>query len=179
MSIVLSTTRKRSAATAQAIHSLMEKLEDRRMLAADVRLVGITGNLESGEPGFGRDETLYDIQFGSPGTSDPAFLDGFQDVATNPPDTILTVSNTVGVTEGFSSLRVEVEQGTGAYWGIQSTNVVDLLKAGATQLSYDLTLNNIELNGGAFGGGADNSFNGFAQNNVLSVSISTQQNGWI
>jgi hypothetical protein len=164
----------------QAIHSLMERLEERRMLAGDVRLVGITGNQQSSDPLYaGLDETLYDIKYGSAGTSDPTFMDGFEDITTNPPDTVLTISNTIGVTEGHGALRVEVDNGVNAFWGIRSGNVIDSILAGATTFSYDLTLTNIELNGGAFGGGTDNSFNGYAQNNELAVVINTPTNGFI
>ena len=60
----------------QAVHSLMERLEERRLLSGDVRLIGITGNQDSGDTGFGNDETLYDIKYASAGTTDPTFLDG-------------------------------------------------------------------------------------------------------
>ena len=173
MSIETGAIHKKSRAIRQAVHSLMERLEERRLLSGDVRLVGITGNKQGELPPelVGTDETLWEIHYGSAGTTDPAFLDGFADVTPNPPDTILSISTTTGVTQGKGALRVEADQG--GYWGIRSPNLVDLLQAGVNTLSYDLTLNNIELNGGSFGGGTDNSFNGYAQNNALAVQISS------
>ena len=161
------------------VHSIMEGLEERRLLSTDIRLIGITGNFQSGDPGFGNDETLYELKYGSPGTSDPAFLDGWEDIASNAPDTKLTVSDQFGVTEGHTSLRVEVDNGVGAFWGIRSGNVVDALRNGATTLRYDMTLLNKELNGGSYGGNGDDSFNGYAQNNELAVVINTPTNGFI
>jgi len=102
-----------------------------------VRLIGITGNFQSGDPGFGNDEVLYDIHYGAAGSTDPAFLDGFEDIAQNPPDTKLSISDTIGVTEGHAALRVDVDNGVGAYWGIRSPNVVEALRNGATTLTYD------------------------------------------
>src|SRR5688500_13124799 len=122
----------------------VESLEHRRLLAGEIpRLVGISGNQQN--PAY-LDETLYDISYDMPGTRDPRFLDGFADVA-NLPDTVLSVSAPLGVTHGYGALRVDVPQRTNAYWGFSSSNVVDLLKAGATSLSYDMTLINRELNG--------------------------------
>jgi hypothetical protein len=167
-------------AARNAVHSLMERLEERRLLSGDVRLIGITGNQNSNDfPTYGNDETLYDIKYGAAGTDDPAFMDGFEDISFNAPDTKLTISNTVGVTQGHGALRVDVDNGVNAFWGIRSGNVVDSLLGGATTLSYDMTLNNIELNGGSFGGGDDNSFNGYAQNNELAVVINTPTDGFI
>ena len=99
----LSTRKARGNLLRQAVHSLMEGLEERRLLSGDIRLIGITGNLNSGAPNFGNDETLYDIHYGSAGTSDPAFMDGFEDIAGNAPDTKLTISDTIGVTEGHGA----------------------------------------------------------------------------
>src|SRR2546423_4691313 len=137
------------------IHSIFEKMEERRLLSGGIQLVGITGNQQNADY---LDETLYDIKYGASGTSDPTFLDGFEDITSNPPDTQLSISTTSGVTEGQGALRVDVDNGVGAFWGIRSPNVVDMLKTGATTLSYDLTLTNQELNGGSYGGGTDNSF---------------------
>jgi hypothetical protein len=153
----------------------MEVLEHRRLLAGEMpRLIGISGN-----QGIDSDETLYEVHYGLPGTRDATFLDGFADITGNPPDTVLSISNPLGATQGYSALRVDVPQGTNAFWGFSSPNVVDLLKAGATTLSYDMTLTNIELNGGSFGEGEDNSFNGFAQNNELAVVINAPTGGFI
>ncbi|HEV8607148.1 MAG TPA: hypothetical protein VGQ99_17545, partial [Tepidisphaeraceae bacterium] len=160
----------------QACRALFEKLEDRRLLSGDFRLIGITGNQQNSAY---LDETLYNISVGTVGTSDPIFLDGFSDIPSNLPDTVLSIRTDVGVSQGKAALRVEVEPDVNAYWGIMSPNVLDLLKAGASQLSYELTLNNIDLNGGSFGGGADNSFTGYAQNNALAVVINTPSNGFI
>src|SRR5437773_1244326 len=169
--------RFRSSVHARAvIHSVLEKLEERRLLSDGIQLVGITGNQQN--PDY-LDETLYDIKYGSSGTSDPTFLDGFEDITSNPPDTQLSISTTIGVTEGLGALRVDVDNGVNAFWGIRSPNVVDMLKTGATTLSYDLTLTNQELNGGSYGGGTDDSFNGYAQNNELAVVINTSTNGFI
>ena len=176
---ILKANRKKSRATAHAVHALVERLEERRLLSGDVRLIGITGNQDSNDPGFGNDETLYDVSVGQPGTHDPTFLDGWEDITTNPPDTVLSVSTTFGVSQGKGALRVDVDNGVGAYWGIRSPNIVDLLAAGVTEFGYDLTLDNKELNGGAYGGNGDDSFNGYAQNNELAVQISTPTNGFI
>jgi hypothetical protein len=158
---------------------LMEGLEERRLLSGELpRLIGITGNQQSDNPAY-IDETLYEIFYGLPGTRDARFLDGFADIAGNAPDTILSVATAVGATQGYGALRVDVPQGTNAFWGFNSPNVVDLLKAGATSLSYDLTLRNIELNGGSFGDPPDDSFNGFAQNNELAVVINAPTGGFI
>ena len=157
--------------------AVMEGLEHRRLLAGDVpRLVGITGNQQNSAY---EDETLYDVFYDLPGTRDERFLDGFADIPGNPPDTVLSISNPLGATQGYSALRVDVPQGTNAYWGFSSPNVVEMLKAGASMLSYDLTLRNIELNGGAFGEGEDNSFNGFAQSNELAIVINAPTGGFI
>ena len=160
----------------RACGAVVERLEERRLLAGQVHLIGITGNQQN--PAF-TDETLYEISYGTPGTTDAKFLDGFVDVASNAPDTILSAGTGVGVTQGLGSLRVQVPQGQNAFWGMNSGNVVDALAAGATSLSYDMTLNNIELNGGAFNGGTDDSFNGFAQSNQLAVAINAPAGGFI
>src|SRR6185295_14682391 len=94
----LSTRKARGNSLRQAVHSLMEKLEERRLLSGDIRLIGITGNLQSGDANFGNDETLYEINYGSAGTSDPTFLDGFENIAT--PADVLTISDSFGVSEG-------------------------------------------------------------------------------
>src|ERR1051325_2072864 len=163
----------------QVVHSIIEQLEERRLLSGDIRLIGITGNQDSGDTGFGNDETLYDIKVASAGTTDPTFLDGWEDITANPPDTKLSISDTIGVSQGHGALRVDVDNGVGAFWGIRSPNVVDLLRNGATVLSYDMTLLNKELNGGAYGGNGDDSFNGYAQNNELAISINTPSGGFI
>src|SRR5947208_203160 len=121
----------------QAVHSLMERLEERRLLSGDVRLIGITGNQDSGDTGFGNDETLYDIKYGAGGTTDPTFLDGWEDITGNPPDTKLSISDSIGVSQGHGALRVDVDNGVGAFWGIRSPNVIDQLRNGAQVLSYD------------------------------------------
>ena len=113
------------------------------------------------------------------GTSRGAGTDGFTDIASNAPDTVLTPVSGVGVTHGTQALRVEVPQGSGAFWGFETPNVVDTLKGGATTLSYDMTLIGQELNGGSFGGGADTSFNGFAQSNELAVVVAAPSGGFI
>lgn len=152
--------------------SYTEPLEDRRLFAAvaadlDVRLIGITGNQQNAD--F-RDETLYDISYAGDGIHPSApFLDGFEAIPDQPPVT-LTPGAPQGATQGGGSLRVSVPQGQNQFWGVRSGNVVDALKAGATKLTYDLTLIGQELNGGSFSG-EDNSFNGFAQSNELAVVI--------
>jgi hypothetical protein len=164
-----------------ATRSICEKLEDRQLLSHETRLIGITGNDPSGNPdpvNF-TSETLWDIVVGPSGSDEPMFLDGFEDVASNPPDLTLSAVNNIGVTHGGGALRVDAPQDPNLYWGIRSPNLVEGLKAGYTTLSYDMTLNNIELNGGSYGGGADNSFNGWAQSRALSVAVNTTANGWI
>src|SRR4051812_28155679 len=99
--------------TRRAIDCVLERLEERRLLSGDVRLVGITGNQQN--PDY-LDETLYDIKYGSSGSTDKAFMDGFEDIASNAPDTKLSISTTVGVTEGKGALRVDVPQDQNAYW---------------------------------------------------------------
>jgi hypothetical protein len=156
----------------------VEHLEQRQLLAAGGRLIGITGN--QGHPELGYiDETLWEITYGEPGSKDPVLLDGFADIVGNPPDTVLSISGSVGVTNGKGALRVDVPNGVGAFWGFQSPNIVDALKAGANLLMYDMTLTNVELNGGSYGGGTDNSFNGFAQSNELAIVINTPTGGFI
>lgn len=113
------------------------------------------------------------------GAAQAAGPDGWDDIASNPPTVVLTPVTGIGVTHGTQSLRAEVPQGQNAFWGIMSPNIVDQLKAGATGLSYDETLNGQELNGGAFGGGTDDSFNGFAQSNELAVVIAAPAGGFI
>ena len=149
-----------------------------------VRLIGNTGNRgDAGGSDPENDETLWNVLFGNGPTTDPAFLDGWEDVVPNPPNTVLSSVRGIGVTQGTGALRVEVPQSTTepAFWGIRSPNVVDLLRTGATQLSYDMTLTGIELNGGSFGpaGDPDNSFNGFAQSNELAVVIAAPSGGFI
>jgi hypothetical protein len=121
---------------------------------------------------------------GFAGTSNAQDTDGWIDS----PDgggivTPLSNSTTVGVTRGTQSLRVDVPQGVGAFWGPATRNVVAELAAGATTLSYDETLIGVELNGGSFGAvfpdPGDNSFNGFAQSNELAVVISAPAGGFI
>jgi hypothetical protein len=168
----------KSGAVRRACHSVLERLEDRRLFAGiagafdDVRLIGITGNQESPPE---EDETLYELNL-LPGAPVPAgALDGFEDFS-NPPDTVLSVSFQNGVTQGSSALRVDVPQRSGAYWGIRSGNVADLLRSGATQLSYDMTLIGRELNGGF--AGTDNSFSGWAQGNDLAIAMNGGV-GWV
>ena len=164
MSYRRSTLRRRSA--------VLEILEDRRLLsvAAGVtpwRMIGVSGNQQNDAY---EDETLYEITPPVPGTTE-----GFVDVG-NPPDTILSVVTDNGVSHGSSALRVETPQfenegDPNPFWGFRSPNVAEQLRAGVTTLSYDLTLINRQLNGGDFGGGADDSFNGYAQSNELAVVI--------
>ena len=143
----------------QASLAGLENLEPRRLFAVTTgTLIGISGNQQNDAY---EDETLYQIDYALPGTTSGPFLDGWEDVKPNPPDAVLSLSNTVGVSQGSGALRVEIPNSStaGYFWGIRSPNVVDLLKAGATTLSYDMTLIGQELNGGSFdpaSGGIDN-----------------------
>jgi hypothetical protein len=112
-------------------------------------------------------------------TTRAAGLDGWSDATDGgvEPDTVLTPVTGIGVTRGEGSLRVEVPQGNGVFWGPMTGDVGSALLAGANLLSFDLTLTNIELNGGAYGGGTDDSFNGFAQSNELAVVVATDAAG--
>jgi hypothetical protein len=168
------------AITAAAI-PLFERLEDRRLLAGEARLIGISGNQggNNPDPGTTPDEALYEIVLGEDGTTDPRYLDGFEDIVGNAPDTVVSVSSRVGVSHGGGALRVEVQPDVDAFWGVRSGNVIDLLRSGLSNLSYEMTLNNVELNGGAFGGGADNSFTGYAQSNELAIVINAPSGGFI
>lgn len=171
------TVRERRGVIGQACRAAIEGLEERRLLSSgQVHLIGITGNQQN--PDF-PDETLFDIAYGASGTTDPRFLDGFSDIASDAPDTVLSAQTSVGVTQGLGALRVDVPQGQSAFWGFNSGNIAAALAGGATSLSYDMTLNNIELNGGSFSGGTDDSFNGFAQSNQLAVVINTPSGGFI
>src|SRR4051812_10376124 len=85
--------------------SLLERLEERRLMAGDVRLVGITGYDHSLT-----DHTLYDITVATPDAIDKSFFDGWQDIANIAPDTTLTISTSTGVSQGHGALRVEVDQ---------------------------------------------------------------------
>ena len=117
---------------------------------------------------------------GMAGASHAAGLDGWSDAPDGgalEPDTVLTPVTDVGVTNGSGALRVEVPNGVGVFWGPMTGNVGAALAAGATTLSFDLTLINVELNGGSFGGGEDNSFNGYAQSNELAVVVATNAPG--
>jgi hypothetical protein len=119
--------------------------------------------------------------FGTAGAAHGVGLDDWIDAPDGPPepDTVLTAVTGTGVTNGTGALRVEVPQGAGVFWGPATKNIVDILAGGATAYSYDLTLIGQELNGGAFGGGTDDSFNGFAQNNELAVVINAPAGGFI
>src|SRR5688572_861617 len=167
-------------AVRRACVATVESLEERRMLAGEFKLIGITGNQQaSSGPFVGLDETLFEISYVTPGQpTPPALLDGFGDIVPNAPDTVLSVSTAVGVTQGRGSLRVDVPQ-AGGFWGFWTGNVIDALKNGANRLSYDMTLTNIELNGGSYGGGTDDSFNGFAQVNEIAVVIAAPAGGFI
>ena len=73
----------------QACRAAIEGLEERRLLSSGqkVHLIGITGNQQN--PDF-PDETLFDIAYGASGTTDPRFLDGFSDIASDATDTVLS-----------------------------------------------------------------------------------------
>ena len=159
------------------LRASLEALETRRLMAETGTLVGITGNQQN--PDF-LDETLYTITYATPGTTSGPFLDGFEDVS-NPPDTVLSLATAHGVTSPGGALRVDVPQGQNAFWGFRSPNVVTALQAGATTLTYDMTLIGQELNGGSFGEppSEDNSFNGYAQSNELAVVIAAPTGGFI
>jgi hypothetical protein len=156
----------------RAVNSAVEHLEGRRLLAITApTLVGITGNQQN--PLY-EDETLYTVNLAG---SQQAWLDGYQDITSNPPDAILKSVNDIGVADGNGALRVEIPNDAtgGAFWGFRSPNVVDQLAAGATSLRYVETFIGRELNGGSFGvpfpEPGDNSYNGFAQSNELAVVI--------
>jgi hypothetical protein len=163
-----------------AIHSILERLEDRRLLAGEVRLIGIAGQQEPNGVGDPRNETLFEIKSGTPGTTDPTFLDGFFNHP-DQTDTVLSIAVDTPLldvsTQGTGALRVDAPQG--GFWGFASPNVVNALKAGASLLSYDMTLDNRELNGGSWGPNNDDFFVGFAQSNELAVVINTQTGGFI
>src|SRR3954462_11514556 len=107
--------KRRKSAMRRAVHSLIERLEERRMLAGDVRLVGISGYDQ-----LNTDHTLYDITVATPGAVETSFLDGWADIGNIAPDTTLTISTSTGVSQGHGALRVEADQGQFPYWGIQS-----------------------------------------------------------
>src|SRR5687767_7958980 len=144
MSIVRKNRLNNRAVSQSLGHSILEKLEDRRLLAGEVRLIGISGNQQNAAY---TDETLYEIKSGTPGTTDPAFLDGFFNHP-DQTDTVLSVAVDTPQLDvasvGSGALRVDTPQS--GFWGFASPNIVDALKAGATLLSYDMTLNNRELN---------------------------------
>ena len=171
MSIVRNTRLNNRAVSRSLGFSILEKLEDRRLLAGEVRLIGISGN--QGNASY-PDETLFDIRVGTPGTTDPVFLDGFFNHP-NQTDTVLSQAPNPPPPEppvasvGTGALRVDTP--LGGFWGFASPNIVDALRSGATLLSYDMTLLNKELNGGSFGPNNDNFFTGFAQSNELAVTI--------
>jgi hypothetical protein len=102
------------------------------------------------------------------GNFETASLDGWNTDGTfNSPSPTLSQSTT-GVTLGSFSLASQ--QTTPAnFWGPATGNLIGEGFASALQnastLSYSLTLNNISLNGGS------GSFNGFAQDNEIAISL--------
>jgi hypothetical protein len=164
-----------TSSVARTVHGLrpvrtsaptFEVLENRRLLAAT--LVGMTGN--KGDDSPVESEALWEINLLKPGKG--GSLSGFQDAA-NAPAGVLTPGALKGVTSGAGSLEFAVPQDPNLYWGFQSGNIIDQLKAGATQLAYEVTMNGIDLNGGSFGeaGSGDDSYNGWAQSNRLAIQV--------
>ncbi len=79
-------------------------------------------------------------------------------------------TSTMGVTLGSSALEFTVPQG--GFWGASSGNLIGegwrpFLQT-ATQISYDITLDNASLNGAP---GGTPAFNGFAQDNEMYIQI--------
>ena len=168
----------RSRAVRRACLATLEALETRRLMADTGVLYGITGNQTNPDNPI-PDETLYTIDYALPGTTTGPMLDGFADVP-NAPDEVLSLTNAFGVTTPGGALRVDVPQGQNAFWGIQTPNIVDQLKAGATTFSYDMTLLNQELNGGSYDPtSGDDSFNGYAQSNEIAVVLAIPSGGFI
>ncbi|MHB8636814.1 MAG: PEP-CTERM sorting domain-containing protein [Fimbriimonadaceae bacterium] len=81
--------------------------------------------------------------------------------------------STIGVTHGSFSLNSSTAQG--GFWGPSTGNLVSegyvFSLENSTQLSLDLTLNSVNINGGS------GSFNGFAQSNELSISLFSPSSG--
>lgn len=78
---------------------------------------------------------------------------------------------TVGVTSGSFSLKSTIAQG--GFWGPSTGNLVSIsnILANSTQLSYDLTLNSADINGGS------GNFSGYAQSNELSIQLYSPSSG--
>jgi hypothetical protein len=104
------------------------------------------------------------------GVSPAQSLDGWGSDG-GPGSPIYANSNTVGVTTGLWSLQTTNPQGS--FWGPSTPNLVtndfNALK-NATKISFDLTLNNNQLNGGS-------PFSGFAQANELAVQLYSNPGG--
>jgi len=89
------------------------------------------------------------------------------------------VDGTIDVsTNGDGALLIEpgapdpVTGNPSGFWGLATPNVLDLIVGGADEYSFDLTFNNIDLNGGSFGpDDAQDFFSGFAQSNEIAVNL--------
>lgn len=80
--------------------------------------------------------------------------------------------STTGVTHGGSSLKSVIAQNS--FWGPATGNLITLHRSdlqNATTLSFDLTLNGADLNGGS------GSYNGFAQSNEMAITLFSPSSG--
>jgi len=107
-----------------------------------------------------------------PNLGTPGLVGNFEDATLDEwgtdggPGTPTLAQSTTGVTLGASSLASSAAQG--AFWGPATGNLVPNYVSAletATTLSYDLTLNSASINGGS------GSFNGFAQDNALAITL--------
>jgi hypothetical protein len=116
--------------------------------------------------GFG-DVVIGNFENGSlDGWQAPPGQSGNPTLTTVPGSTTTPPSNTLG------SGVLQVNIGSGAFWGANSVNLVSTPQLRdefihATSISYDLTILGNQLNGGAAAG-----FNGFAQSNEMAINAS-------
>jgi hypothetical protein len=103
------------------------------------------------------------------GDFESSTLDGFG--TDGGPGTPVLSQSTVGVTHGAFSLKST----TNGFWGIATGNLIgqgDLSALQtATTISYDVTMNNADLNGGTAG------FTGFAQDNEMFLQVFSNAGG--
>ena len=108
-------------------------------------------------------------------TASAAGLDGFTSING---DTVLTPGASIGVTLDTASLKVDVP--SGVFWGMQTGDILPLLAGGAETFSWDMTLNNIDLNGGTWETGSGQDFySGYAQANEMAVVLTNQAGTFI